>query len=138
MIRNESHTSEKRELTAKQKRAALCLAQGMYVDRCAAEIGVAPVTIYRWKRREEFRDAIRQAEDELYSEQLRMLKKAAGAAIGCLISNMGGKISPYVQVSAASKVLDLGLQVHKVTQLEQEIERLQLLLGQGDDASWQP
>lgn len=133
MTQNARFSQEKGELAPKQRQAALCLAQGFSVKKTAEEVDVAYVTIERWKRLPAFQAAIREAEDDLYQDQLRMLKKAAGAAIGTLIECCSGKVSSYVRVQAASKLLDLGLQVFKTEQLEAEIERLRAIIDGAED-----
>lgn len=132
MIEKDSIQPEKKEITGEQQLAALCLARGATIVKTAKEVGVAPITIERWKRLPHFMAAVHQAEDELYNDQLRQLKKNAGAAITTLVRNMSGKVSAYVQVQAASKLLDLGLHVMEVQALEQEVEQLkELIAAQG-------
>jgi predicted site-specific integrase-resolvase len=133
MTQNANSAQEKSELTGEQQQAALCLAQGFTIKKTAQDVGVAPITISRWKRESEFQNAVRSIEDELYQDQLRSLKNAAGVAIATLLECCNGKVSHYVRVQSASKLLDLGLQVHKTEQLEAEIERLQAIIAQDDE-----
>ena len=82
-----------------------------------------------WKKLPAFKEALRLAEDELYSEALGQLKKVASKAIECLVRNMDPEeAAPYVQVAAASKLLDAGLQVTKVQELEKLLADLETRL----------
>ena len=116
MHRNAPSSPEK-TLSLKQRQAALLLARGKKIADAAQEVKVHESTIDRWKKDPAFLAAIRQAEDELYNESLRQIKKTAGAAIICLTRNMGEKVSPYVQVQAAGKLLDLGIDIYKLDEV---------------------
>jgi hypothetical protein len=120
-------TEPEKPLSLKQQSAALLLAKGVTIAKAAKELGINESSIDRWKKQPVFMAAVHHAEDDLYNEQLRALRKVAGAAIACLIRNMG-EAKPYVQVSAASKLLDLGLQVQKVAELEARITELEELV----------
>src|SRR5690349_3689153 len=109
MTQTDSIPAEKKELTGKQKQAALCLARSLTISKTAKEVGCSDITIERWKRRPEFMAAVHKAEDDLYSDQLRALKKTAGAAIACLVRNLDSTVSAYVQVQAASKLIELAI-----------------------------
>ena len=118
-------------LTCKQTEAARLLAEGNTAIQAAERVGVSRATMERWKNVPEFRAAIRQMEDTAYAESLRLLKKTARGAISCLICCMSEKVSAYTRVAAASKLLDLGLEVHKVGELEKEIAELKQLITGG-------
>jgi phage terminase small subunit len=131
MSLNDTSEQEK-TLTAKQRQAAQMLAEGNTAVQAAERIGVARVTMERWKKYPEFKAQVRQVEDEIYNESLNLLKKTAQGAISCLIRNMDAKVSPYVQVSAASKLLDMALEVHKTQELEDRLQTLEALLANSD------
>src|SRR6266568_200150 len=132
MLHNVTPEPEKR-LTSKQRRAALLLAEGTTVVDAANKVGVARETVERWKRQPLFLEEIRQSEDKIYDESLRSLKRKAQDAIDCLTRNMDGKkVSPYVQVAAAGKVLDLGLDVHKISEVLVGLSELQRRLDDAD------
>lgn len=128
-----SPAGQENRLSGKQMEAALLLAQGKTIAATAQQVGVHEKTIDNWKRLPRFMDELHKIEDSLYNEQLRYLKRASSAAIACLIRNMGEKVSAYVQVQAASKILDLGLEIHRIAELEQEIAQLRAQLNQSDD-----
>jgi|SRR5579859_1108588 len=116
---------EKR-LSAKQHQAALLLASGSSIVDTAKQVGVNEKTVDDWKKKPAFKEALRQAEDDLYTEALTRLKRETSNAIDCLVRNMKpDEAAPYVQVAAASKIIDAGLQVAKVQELEKLLEDLQ-------------
>lgn len=118
-------TGGQKSLSERQRKAALLLANGSTIANAAREVGVNEKSIDNWKRTCTFQEAVRQAEDELYDESLRILKNAARGAITCLIRNMDPKVSSYVQVQAASKLLDAALETHKIELLEARIAELE-------------
>ena len=129
-------SAPEKKLTPKQLAAIPLLAEGNTVAAAAKQIGVNRKTIDRWKQENDFQEAVCKAEDELYNEALNFLKKTAKAAITCLVRNMDPKqAAPYVQVAAASKLLEQSMEVHKIAALEQEIAELKQLLTVKD--TWQ-
>ncbi len=122
-------TEDEKELTSKQQQAILLLAKGSTIVAAAKELGINEKTLDRWKTLPEFKAALRLAEDELYTEALVQLKQVAPKAIACLVRNMDPEeAAPYVQVAAASKLLDAGLQVTKVQELEKLLADLETRL----------
>jgi transposase-like protein len=119
MSQNDPTASEKEELTGKQLQAALLLAKGATIVNAAKDLGISEKTLDRWKKLPTFKTALRQAEDELYSDVLARLKREASGAIDTLVAcTKEGAAAPYVRVQAASKILDASLQAAKVRELE--------------------
>jgi len=117
---------QEKKLTGKQLQAALLLAKGSTIVDAAKELGISEKTLDRWKTLPEFKAALRQAEDDLYSDVLSRLKREASNAVDCLVRNLDSdEAAPYVQVAAASKLLDASLQAAKVAELEKLLEDLQ-------------
>lgn len=124
-------TQAEKTLTIKQTQAAQLLAEGVTAMAAAERVGVSRASLERWKKLPDFQATIREMEDAQYDESLRMLKRTARGAISCLIRNMCDA-KPYVQVQCASKLLDLGIEVHKVGELQREIDELRQLLAAKD------
>ena len=61
-------SSEPKPLTADQRRAASLMAAGMDDKATAADVGVAPKTIQRWKVRDDFRALVRKQREGLMPE----------------------------------------------------------------------
>jgi transposase len=129
-------SGDEKTLTPKQRAAIVLLASGSTIKEAAKAIKCNEKSIDNWKHHPEFLAALHKAEDEVYDEALRVLKKAARPAINCLLRNMDSKVSAYVQVQAAGKLLDAGLEIHKIAALEQEVAELRQLLQAKED-QWQ-
>jgi hypothetical protein len=125
MTAHNSPPGAEKSLSAKQRQAALLLASGSTIDNAARVVGCGEKTIDTWKKKPDFQQAMRQAEDDLYNEALGILKKAIRPAIGCLVRNMDVKIAPYIQVQAAGRLLDAAMEVHKIQLLEARIVELE-------------
>lgn len=117
--------SEKKPLTAKQRQAIVCLAEGNTIVLTAKVVGVSEKSVDTWKKLPHFREALRQAERELYDDAMSLLKRTAKASIATLIRNMDSKVSSYVQVQAASKLLDLSMEITVSQEIEQRLDALE-------------
>jgi len=129
---HDATSQPEKTLTIKQRKAALLLASGKTATDAAKELGVARETVERWKKLPLFQEEVKRAENLIYDESLRSLKRNAQAAVDCLLRNMGSKVSPYVQVQAAAKVLDLGFEVHKINEVLDGLAELQRRLDDAD------
>src|SRR5438105_477633 len=114
-------SGEQKSLSERQRKAALLLANGSTIAHAAGVVGGNEKSIDTWKKKCAFQEAMRQAEDDLYEESLNLLKKSMRLAIACLLRNTSEKVTPYVQVMAASKLLDAALEVHRIQDLEARI-----------------
>src|SRR5437588_10208725 len=122
-------TEDEKELTSKQQQAILLLGKGSTIVAAAKALGINEKKLDRWKILPEFKAAMHLAEDELYTEALAHLRQVAPKAIACLVLNMDPEeAAPYVQVAAAAKLLDAGLQVTKVQELEKLLADLETRL----------
>jgi hypothetical protein len=101
------------------------LASGTTIEKTALAVQCSEKTISLWKHKPEFLEAIDLAADELYNDSLKLLKRTTKAAIMTLISCLDPKVSDYVRVSAASKLLEQSMEVHSIKQLEARIQELE-------------
>lgn len=130
MVAYTGTTEAKKTLTSKQVEAAQMLAEGTTAIAAAERLGIGRRTLQRWKSDDTFQAAIREMENAYYDEALRMLKRASRMAISCLLRNMDGKVSPYVQVQAAAKVLDASIEIHKIAEVEAKLVELNKVVEQ--------
>lgn len=117
---------QEKKLSPKQLLAVVELAKGTSIQKTADSVGVNEKTVDIWKKQPAFLAAIREAEDDIYNESLRILKRTMKAAINCLIRNMDPSLPGYVQVAAASKLIEQAIESHKLAELESllvELER---------------
>lgn len=115
------------ELTSKQLQAALLLAEGNTALAIADKLGVSRASIQRWKRVPAFQQAIRDIEQEVFLESMNLLKRSARAAIMTLIACMDPKVSHYVRVQAASKLLDQAIELAVSREIEARLDALEQL-----------
>lgn len=94
------------QLTTKQQALLSAMLLGMSVEQAAKEVHVAARTAYRWVKEPAFKDALAKAQQELFIEQLRLLKTGVKLAISTLARNMAGNMPPNVQVQAARAWLE--------------------------------
>lgn len=107
------------------------LASGVTFKETAKRVKCNERSISLWKKQPAFLEAIEQAEDDLYADALRLLKKSMKPAITTLLRNLEAK-TPYVQVAAASKLIDSAMEVHSLQSLEQRLQAVEDL-ARGDD-----
>jgi Homeodomain-like domain len=123
MIENDS-------LSVNQQKAIAALLAGSSVADVAETANVSQETIYRWKRLEKFRRALRQGSDEILRDSIADLKILSRKAVEALARNMpesGDKVSPIAQVQAAKASLGTAI---SVTKLEERIAELEAQLAE--------
>lgn len=112
------------KLSSKQLQAAAIIATGKTQDQAAKELNVSRITVVRWCRREEMQAAIKDAEDRLADTHLRLLYKLIGKAVKTLNREMDSPRGT-VAVMAASKVLDLVIDLGKLSVIEKQLKELE-------------
>ncbi len=125
---NDARFATEKSLSPKQMAAIGHLVQGMPMGEIAGKVGINEKTLWRWRQDAAFQAGLRQAENALFDESISVLKRTMKAAIFCLVRNMSEKVTPYVQVQAASKLLDAGVEVHKISELESKIALFEQLV----------
>ena len=94
-------------LSARQERALACLLSEATVSAAAARSQVGEATLRRWLKLEVFARAYQQARQESYRESLRLLRRAANAAIGVLVKIMqDGEAPKTARIRAAEVILE--------------------------------
>ena len=118
-----------------------------YDQKTSARIaGVNEQTVSRWMKKPEFQRGLRQARKEVHDVWLAdfkdQLREMVPEAMSLMRKNLAAKIrtTPYAQIRSMETLLDKIIQLEeleRIPQLEQEIEELRAMLGQGDDGVWQ-
>lgn len=111
-------------LSNKQLKAIPKIAGGMQLKEVAREVGVAERTMQLWKQSPAFMAALHQAEADMFEESMALLKRTTKAAIMTLVACMDPKVTSYVRMQAAGKLLDQSIQVAIV----QEVDRRMAVL----------
>ena len=129
MTENSSPTEEK-QLSAKQEMLITALVAGNTIVVAAKVAGVGERTAYTWLKQPLFKHAYEDAKQAVFEETLEVLRSDVKTAIDTLKRNMT-EAAPYVQVAAASKFLDLAIDVHKMSEIMAHIAELEELVKAG-------
>jgi hypothetical protein len=77
---------EHKDLTANQIYVLGLLMSGISVENAAAAAGINRKTVWRWRKEPAFRDALREAGDELWQDTLAILKGMSESALTAISS----------------------------------------------------
>jgi hypothetical protein len=111
----------------------LSLACGATVDAAAAKAGVSSATVYRRLNEENFQLRLRDLRADMVQRTGGMLTAAAGEAVKTLLALQKETIASSTRLGAARAVLELGMKVREVAELEQRLVALEKRMGLGDD-----
>lgn len=126
MSANVSSEQEK-QLSPKQEKLIAELVAGKTIKASAEIAGIAEKTAHVWLKQPAFDKAYKEAKQAVFEESLNKLKDIAEIAIDTLRRNMT-EAAPYVQVQAASKVLDVVLELRRVTDFEKKAAELEEMI----------
>ena len=93
------------KLTRKQEEAIMALLSEATLGSAAERIGVSDVTLGRWLKLPEFREAYRQARRDMMDKSTAQLQQSTWAATSPLIRLLGSG-SDSVRLRAATTILD--------------------------------
>jgi len=105
---------------------ALSLACGATVEAAARSAGVSERTVYRRLREPDFQKRIKEARTDLVRRSAGLLSAASGEAVRTLLALMKESAPPSVRLGAARAVLELGIKVRELAELEAEVRALEL------------
>src|SRR5690242_3733445 len=83
----------------KMEVAVIALLRDRSIKKAATAVGVHPVTLWRWLKLPHFREQLRQAQAQLYSQALARLQQASASAADVLIAMLDDRNTP-----AASRI----------------------------------
>lgn len=115
---------DKGKLTAPQMTAALMVASGHTTRQIAQKIGVAKITVTRWRAMATFQAEVSRRQTQLLTGLFAHLLRASKKAIRRLESVID-KGSEQNQVSAANTVLRHLLAMHDASITEQRLAKLE-------------
>lgn len=110
----------------------LALACGATVEAAARQAGTSDRTVYRRLKDPKFRAQVREARAEMVKRASGMLTAAAGESVRTLLSLQKESVTPAVRLGAARAVLELGIKVREMVELEARIAALEAQAGLGD------
>ena len=111
----------------------LALACGASVDQAARQCGLSIRTVYRRLAEVDFRRRLQALRSDMVSRTAGTLTAAATEAVRTLLELLKSSASDAVRLGAARAVLEMGLKVREVADLEERLAALeQLTAGQQD------
>jgi hypothetical protein len=111
------------------ERLVLALACGATVEAAARQCGVSERTVYRRLEDPAFKARVQEARGEMVKRSAGMLTAAAGASVQTLLSLQKDSAPPAVRLGAARAVIELGLKVRELADLEARIAALEHQAG---------
>jgi hypothetical protein len=107
----------------------LALACGASVDAAARQCGVAERTIYRRLEDPEFRSRLQALRSDMVRRSAGMLTAAANTAVSTLLSLQKESVADNVRLGAARAILELGMKIREIAELEIRIAALEAQAG---------
>ncbi|MBN9521435.1 hypothetical protein J0H58_23415 [bacterium] len=103
----------------------LALACGATVEAAARQAGVSERTVYSRLREPEFQKRVKAARADLARRSAGLLSAASGEAVRTLLALMKDSAPPAVRLGAAKAVLELGMKIRELAELEAEVRELE-------------
>ena len=107
----------------------LALACGASVEAAARQCKVSDRTVYRRLQDPAFRAQVQAARGEMVTRSAGLLTAAVGEAVRTLLSLQKEATPPAVRLGAARAVLELGIKVRELADLETRIAALEAQAG---------
>ncbi len=112
-------------------RLLMALACGATVENAARSTGVSDRTVYRRLKDPAFQRRLQQLRADMVQRTAGVMIAAATEAVKTLLSLMKPEIPPAVRLGASRAVIELGLKVKEVSDLEARLVALEEQLGEG-------
>jgi hypothetical protein len=107
----------------------LALACGATVESAARQCEVSERTAYRRLKEPAFRARVQEARAEMVKRSAGMLTAAAGESVRTLLVLQKDSAPAAVRLGAARAVLELGIKVRELVELEARIAALEAQVG---------
>jgi hypothetical protein len=108
----------------------LALACGASVEAAAKQCGLAERTVYRRLEDPGFRARLQDVRSDMVRRAAGMLTAAASQAVGTLLALQKDSAPPAVRLGAARAVLEIGIKVREMAELEARMAELEALVKQ--------
>jgi hypothetical protein len=107
----------------------LALACGATVEAAARQCQLSERTVYRRLKDRTFRNRVQEARAEMVKRSAGMLTAAAGESVRTLLALQKESAPPAVRLGAARAVLELGIKVRELADLETRLAALEEQAG---------
>ncbi len=112
------------KISVKQHKLIEALLAGNTIVTSAKIAGCSEKTAHVWLKQPAFQDAYQNAKQSTFENELSAIRSGISLAIETLRRNMT-EAKPYVQVQAASKWLDIAIELYKSQELEERLKELE-------------
>ena len=123
----------KKQIKKNEDTLLIALACGATVQAAAAQCGIAERTAYRRLEDPEFKARLSKTRGEMIERATGMLTAAAGEAVRTLLSLQKAATPPAVRMSAARAILEIGMKLREVVDLEARMSKLEALVQEHDE-----
>jgi hypothetical protein len=106
----------------------LALACGATVEAASKQCGLSDRTIYRRLRDADFKARLQGVRSDMIGRSAGLLTAAASEAVRTLLSLQKDSAPPAVRLGAARAVLEVGMKLREVVDLQVRIEELEAVL----------
>ncbi len=96
----------------------LALACGLSAEQAAKQAGVSPATVYRRLRDPAFQTRAEELRHEMLTRAAAMLTAAGVESVRTLADLLKPAYAPAVRLNAARSILDLGVKLRSLVELE--------------------
>jgi hypothetical protein len=107
----------------------LALACGATVEQAARQCGLTARTVYRRLEDDGFRRQIQDLRTEMVQRTAATLTAAGSESVKTLLTLQQPTVAPAVRLGAARAVLEIGIKLREVADLEQRLAALEQLLA---------
>ena len=104
----------------------LALACGATVEAAGRQCGLSERTIYRRLREPDFRQRLQDLRSDMVQRTAGTLTAAATEAVRTLLDLQKPTAPPPVRLGAAKAILEIGMKVREVAELEQRLQALEV------------
>lgn len=116
----------------------LALASGATVDEAALQCEIDPRTVYRRLADESFAAQLGKLRGEIVARAAGRLTAAGMEAVHTLLDLQKAPTPPATRLGAARAILELGLRVREVVDLQQQLDGLETRLAEAEVDRQQP
>jgi hypothetical protein len=110
----------------------LALACGATVDAAARQCGLSDRTVYRRLQEPAFKKRLDKVRADMVERSSGMLTAAAGEAVRTLLALLKDSAPPPVRLGAARAILEVGIKVRQLVEVEVRLAELEALVARQD------
>jgi hypothetical protein len=103
----------------------LALACGATVEAAARQFELSERTVYRRLKDAAFQARLKQVRSDMVRRSAGLLSAASGEAVRTLLALMKDTAPPATRLGAAKAVLELGMKIRELAELEAEVRELE-------------